>query len=89
MNQITKKSAWTKPLKVDDTAFSDSAASLTLLHNRAPADDATTQQKQKTVTIRNGARMHTTKKIKLRLDLPEKAKIGHSMPKLRFRTMIM
>jgi hypothetical protein len=47
MNQITKKFAWNKPLNVDDTAFIDSAASLTLLHNRAPADDAATQQKQK------------------------------------------
>ena len=82
MNQITKKSAWDKPLNVDDTAFIDSAASLTLLHNRAPADDAPTQQKQKTVTIPNGAQMHTTKTIKLRLDLPEKAKIGHRMPKI-------
>ena len=46
MNQITKKSAWNKPLNVDDTAFIDSAASLTLLHNRAPADDKPTQQQQ-------------------------------------------
>jgi hypothetical protein len=82
MNQITKKSAWNKPLNVDDTAFIDSAASLTLLHNRAPADDAPKQQQKKTVTIPNGAQMHTTKTIKLRLDLPEKAKIGHRMPKI-------
>ena len=82
MNQITKKSAWNKPLNVGDTAFIDSAASLTLLHNRAPADDAPTQKKQKMVTIPNGAQMHTTKTIKLRLDLPEKAKTGHRMPKI-------
>ena len=39
MNQITKKSAWDKPLSVDDTDFIDSAASLTLLHNCASHED--------------------------------------------------
>ena len=46
MNQITKKFAWDKPLNVDDTAFIDLAASLTLLHNRAPAEDVPTQQQK-------------------------------------------
>ena len=77
MNQITKKSAWNKPLNVDDTAFIDSAALLTLLHNRAPADDAATQQKQTTFTIPNGAQMHMTNTIKLCLDLPDEANIDH------------
>ena len=81
ISQITKNTAWTKSLPVDETAFLDSAASLHLLHNRAPAKKAEIQEKQKKVTIPNGTNMHTTEKIELQIDnLPETAKIGHILP---------
>jgi hypothetical protein len=81
ISQITKNTAWTKSLPVDETAFLDSAASLHLLHNRAPAKKNRNTRQAEKVTIPNGTNMHTTETIELKIDnLPKNAKIGHRLP---------
>ena len=46
INQITKNTAWTNSLPVDQTAFLDSAASIHLLHNRAAENIPKEQEKK-------------------------------------------
>ena len=75
--------SWAKVYKEEETALVDSAASLTLLHSKAPANIAKKQEPNKQVTIPNGSHMRTTKTLQLALSsLPQAATRGYRMPEI-------
>eukprot|EP00957_Ditylum_brightwellii_P022686 1711024-Ditylum_brightwellii.AAC.1 len=69
--------SWIKQHDVNETALTDSAASLTLLNGAAPANKATMQENNKQTTIPNGNIIHTTETLTLQVStLPQDAKCG-------------
>eukprot|EP00957_Ditylum_brightwellii_P174368 13275870-Ditylum_brightwellii.AAC.1 len=57
--------SWTKKYKQEEIALINSATSLTLLNDAAPANKAGYQELSKQITIPNGSTMHTSDTLTL------------------------
>ena len=72
---------WANPINLDQTALIDSAASISLLGEKAKAKLAAIQETSKMLLIPNGADMKPTKTLELLLHrLPQRARRSFRCP---------